>query len=538
MSGYGVRILGLALVIGMTACGRDRSDEPAVPSESAQRKAPASALSSFVYARGKDSLTSDPADATDGETALLLTNVFDTLVRFQVGKSTVEPSLATSWETAPGGLSMTFHLRPGVKFHDGTECDAAAAATSMERQRDEKHPYHFTPGRYPYWGDMFGFVKKITAPDPATVRFEFSEPVPGFFLDLLAMFSSSIVSPASLAKGKEWVARHPVGTGPFRLVSWENQEITLEANPDHWDGRPKLDRLVFVVVTDVRTAFARLETGQVQGIDNVAFRDMERIRKDPRFTLHQVNPGLSVCYLSMNNERPPFTDVRVRKAVALAIDKARIVQAAYEGFAAPATTLLPPSVPGHLAIPDRKRDVAAAKALLAEAGASGAKVSLMFPGNPRPYLPDPDALAAQIRDDLREVGLDVTLQKQEWAVHLPALQNGEHQLGVLGWSPDIADPDNFLYVLLDKDGAVKGSANNVSFYRSEAFHEKVVRARASRDPAERQRLYEDAQRIAFEDVPLVPLVVTPRTAATLSTVKGFVLDPISSPRFAWTSLSK
>jgi len=532
------RAIGMlaALALG-TACGRDTGG--AAPEKSGNKiSAPGAEISTFVYARGKDSLTADPADATDGETALLLSNVFDTLVRFRYGGPDVEPALATSWETAPDGLSMTFHLRPGVTFHDGTPCDAAAVALNMERQRDEKSPYHFTPGRYPYWGDMLGFVSKTTATDPATVRFEFSQPVPSFFLDTLAIFAFSIVSPKALEQGKAFVARHPVGTGPFRFVAWENHEITLEANPACWSGRPQLDRLVFVVVTDVRTAFAKLETGQVQGIDNVAFRDMERIKKDPRFTLQQVNPGLSVCYLSMNNERPPFDDVRVRRAVALAIDKPRIVQAAYEGFAEPATTLLPPSVPGYLAIEDRKRDVAAAKALLAEAGAAGAKVGLMFPGNPRPYLPDPDALAAQVRDDLREIGLDVTLQKQEWSVHLPALQNGEHQLGILGWSPDVADADNFLYVLLDKEGAVKGSANNVSFYRSEAFHEKVARARVSRDPAERRRLYEEAQRIAFDDVPLVPLVITPRTAATLSTVKGFVLDPIASPRFAWTSLAK
>jgi peptide/nickel transport system substrate-binding protein len=224
--------------------------------------------------------------------------------------------------------------------------------------------------------------------------------------------------------------------------------------------------------------------------------------------------------------------------VALAIDKAGLVRTAYEGIASPVSTLVPPDMDPALDLPDRGRDLARAKALLAEAGAAGAKVTLQFPDNPRPYMPDPNTLATQIKEDLREAGLDVTLRKEQWSQHLTLLQRGDHQMGLLGWTPDVADPDNYLYVLLDKEGAVKDSANNVSFYLSEAFHEKVAAARRSSDPAERRRLYQAAQKIAFDDVPLVPLVVMPRTAALTAKASGFKLDPIASPRFAWTSLSE
>ena len=155
-------------------------------------------------------------------------------------------------------------------------------------------------------------------------------------------------------------------------------------------------------------------------------------------------------------------------------------------------------------------------------------------GNPRPYAPDPGAIAAQLRDDLRDAGLEVELRKDEWASHLQAMQNGDHELGILGWTPDVPDPDNYLYVLLDKEGAVP-PANNVSFYRSEKFHGLVAAARRSYDAGERRRLYADAQKVAFDDAPMVPLVAMPRVAATSADVEGFVLDPVSSPRFAWTS---
>jgi peptide/nickel transport system substrate-binding protein len=385
---------------------------------------------------------------------------------------------------------------------------------------------------------MFGYVTRVYVSGSREVRFEFETPMPPFFLSLVAMFSASIVSPKALARGKEFVARNPVGTGAFRFVSWENQEITLDANPAWYEPRPKLDRLVLRVVPDPRTARLLLEQGQVQGIDTVASRDVVPIGSDPRLKLHKVSPGLSVCYLSMNNDVKPFDDVRVRQAVAFALDKARIVKAAYEGQAAAISTLVPKGMEGYVDIPDRVRDVAKAKALLKEAGVSGMSVRLHYMGNPRPYVPDPDALAAQIRDDLRDAGLDVVLKKEEWAAHLPLMQNGEHQLGILGWSPDVADADNYLHVLLDKENTVKGAANNVSFYRGEAFHQLVAKARTSYDPSERNRLYAEAARIAFDEVPLVPLIAMPRMAATLSKVTGFVLDPISSPRFAWVSLAE
>ncbi len=493
----------------------------------------------FVYARGKDSPTLDPAEATDGESAIVLVNVYDTLVRFKYGSSAIEPALAVAWEAAADRRAMTFTLRDGVRFHDGSACDAAAVAVNFERQRDLKHPFHFTepgmtPERYPYWGDMFGFVAKTTAVDVRTVRFEFNEPMPPFFLSLLAMFTNSIVSPKALEQGAGYVKRHPVGTGAFVWGGRENEEITLTANPSWWGGKPAIDRLVFTVVPELKNAYARLESGQVDGVDNLASKDVPRAKANAKVKVHEVATGLSVCYLAMNNDRKPFDDVRVRQAVALAVDKPRLAAIAYDGLATPIATLVPPGVEGHAGLPDRARDVKEARRLLEEAKAVGTKVTLRYMGNPRPYAPDPGAIAAQLRDDLRDAGLEVELRKDEWASHLQAMQNGDHELGILGWTPDVPDPDNYLYVLLDKEGAVP-PANNVSFYRSEKFHGLVAAARRSYDAGERRRLYADAQKVAFDDAPMVPLVAMPRVAATSAAVEGFVLDPVSSPRFAWTS---
>jgi peptide/nickel transport system substrate-binding protein len=489
----------------------------------------------FVYSRGKDSPGLDPAQETDGESALVLVNVYDTLVQYRLGSATeIEPALATSWEPSPDRRAMTFTLREGVRFHDGRPCDAEAVVASFERQRDPGHRFRMD-GSYPYWQSMFQSVARTVAVDPRTVRFEFSEPAPPFFLHLLAMFSASVVSPGALERGSSFVARNPVGTGAFRFVSWESNEITLEANREWWGGRPKLSRLAFVVDPEPRTAYVKLETGTVHGVDNVDAQDVARARGNAAVTVHEV-PGMNVCYLAMNNDVAPFDDVRVRRAVALAIDRERIVSSAYDGLAVAARTLVPPTIDGHVSLPPRARDVEEARRLLKEAGKAGTSVTLSFPSNPRPYMPRPQVVAMQVREDLLAAGFDVVLRKEEWAPYLKRLANGEHEMGLIGWSADVADADNFLYVLLDKDSAKKGESNNYAFYRSEAFHEVVLAARRTYDPEERRRLYERAQRIADEDAPLVPLVHTPQLAATRATVRGFVIDPVQRPRFFAVSL--
>ena len=242
--------------------------------------------------------------------------------------------------------------------------------------------------------------------------------------------------------------------------------------------------------------------------------------------------GLNVCYLSMNNQRAPFNDVRVRKAVAYALDKDRIVAMAYRGFAKPATVPVPPTIKHHhTGIVDRKQDLDKARALLNEAGLSGAalEVSLSHGNNSRPYMPSPADVAKQVAGVLEKIGFTVEIRQEEWASYLKQVQNGEHQMALLGWSADVPDADNFLYVLLDKTNARMGSANNISFYMNEEVHQKLTRARTSADPAERERLYHEAQEIIFEEVPMVPLVYTERFVAYDSQFSPVEVEMVTHP---------
>lgn len=484
----------------------------------------------LVFARGNDSKSLDPAVVTEGESVKVITNLFDTLVRFKPGSLDLAPGLAESWSASADGLTWTFKLRE-AKFHDGSAVDADAVVFSFLRQKEALHPAH--TDACAYWEDNFGMVTEVAASDPRTVRVVLAKPFAPFEATM-ALFSMSIVSPAAWksegldAKGKfaYRFGEKPVGSGPYRFVRWNRDDtIVLEKNSAYWDGAPKVDRLVFRVVKQNQQRLLLAQSGQVHIVDGLNPADMEEVRKDPKLDL-VTQPGLNIAYFAMNTTRKPFDDARVRRAVALAIDKEGIRSSAYDGVGDIAVTPLPKGMPGWKAMADRKQDVAAAKALLAEANlAGGFKFKIAVMSNPRPYMPRPKDVAIQIAQDLRAIGVTAEVEELQWARLLEDVQNARHEACLLGWAADYGDPDNFLYVLLDKETARMGSSNNAAFYTDETVHQWLTKARETTDRAERMRLYGLAQDKIFEDAPMVPLMQMPEIRAVAKRVRGYLIYP-------------
>jgi peptide/nickel transport system substrate-binding protein len=501
----------------------------------------------FIWGRSHDATLLDPADVTDGESVMVVTNLFDTLVSFQRGSTELEPALATEWETSDDKLVWTFRLREGVNFHDGTPVDAAAVAFSFERQRDPAHPARRATSAFSYYHNNFKQLDKVEAVDPRTVRFTLKEPYAPF-LAALALFNCAIVSPTAFAsegKGADGrytynFAQRPVGSGPFVFESWEKDaHITLRANPAYWRGAPYLDKLVFKPITDPQARLKELEGGGIHGMDNPELKDLEAIQRNPDLML-LGSPGINVCYLAMHTGKKPFDDVRVRQAVAFAIDKKRIIQAAYNRIGTPATSMCPETMTGHHArLVDRSRDVARAKRLLAEAGLpDGFETTLRYPNSQRTYLPNPGNTAIQIQQDLKEVGVKVVLEKLEWSALVKATQNGEHDMCLMGWMADIFDPDNFLYMLLDKDNAVEGVANNLSFYKGERVHDLLLEAQRTYDWHRREWLYHQVQEILHEEAPTVPLATVPDFRVVRKDVRGYTIYPAGGEYFRHVSFAR
>ena len=492
----------------------------------------------FVWGKSSDASRLDPATVTDGESVMVTTNIFDNLVAFEPGSAKLIPWLATEWSTSDDGLIWTFTLRAEVTFHDGSPFDAEAVVFSFERQKDPNHPAHV--GDFAYYADNFKSLQTIEAIDAHTVRFTLSRPYQPF-LSALALFSAAIVSPAawksegideSTGRYRYDFSERPVGTGPFVFQKWEKDaRIVLTANPDHFAGKPAIERLVFKPIEKAQARLQELIAGSIHGMDNPDPADLERAEAHGDLRVVR-QPGINTGYLAMNTMKKPFDDVRVRQAIAYAIDKARIIEAAYEGRAVPAVTMCPVGMPGHVDIEDRKPDLDRARALLAEAGhPDGFATKLSYGTAQRTYMPNPPNVAIQIQADLARIGIEVELEKVEWSAYIPATKRGDHEMCLLGWMADILDPDNFLYVLLDKENARPGSANNVSFYRDEQVHEWLMAAQRSGDEAERADLYAKVQRRVFEQCPVVPIAQAPDVRILRRGIAGYRIYPVGGEYF-------
>ncbi|PMQ01454.1 MAG: ABC transporter substrate-binding protein [Dictyoglomus sp. NZ13-RE01] len=487
----------------------------------------------LVFGRGGDSVKLDPINVTDGESLRVTHQIFDTLVKYKPNNTEVVPNLATSWTVSKDGKVWTFRLRKNVKFHDGTDFDAEAVKFNFDRWMDEKNPYH-VGGEFEYWGYMFGgfpgVVKSVTVVDKYTIRFTLERPLAPF-LSNLAMPCFAIASPTAIKKYGEDFFKNPVGTGAFKFVSWtKGDKIVLEANKNYWDGAPYLDRIIFRSIPDNSARFMELEAGTIDIMDGVNPEDVEKARQNPNLQVI-LRPSLNVGYLAMNMDKKPFDDVRVRLAINYAINKKTLVEAFFgKGLAMVAKNPIPPSLWGYNdKIEDYPYDPAKAKELLKEAGyPNGFKTTLWAMPVPRPYNPQPRKLAEAVQGYLKAVGIDAEIVTFDWGTYLQKTENGEHDMAFLGWTGDNGDPDNFFYVLLDKDNAVKGSAGNIAFYRSDELHEILVKAQTITDKKERTKLYEKACEIVHRDAPWVIIAHTTPPVVAKKTVHNYIPHPTGS----------
>jgi peptide/nickel transport system substrate-binding protein len=489
--------------------------------------------STLLVGHGADVLTLDPARATDAESAEVTEQIFDHLVRYRRNSTDVEPSLATRWDVSGDGKSWTFHLRDNVQFHDGTPLDADAVVFSFDRQRDPTNPYHHND--FTYWEATFRNIQSVQKVDRLTVRINIERPYAPFLANL-AMFPVSIVSPTAVKKWGADFYKHPVGTGPFKFVEWSpGERVTLTANEVYWDGAPEVKHLVFLAIRDPRQRLVALEGDAIDVAENLSPQDLQFVSLHPGLELHRI-AGNNVGYLAMNVTHPPFDDPRVRRAVNYAINKTAIVKLIYQGLAVPATSPVPPSLWGHVDEPLYKYDPKAAIKLLKEAnyqppGPGKPRPRLYTMDTPRTYMPAPETVARIIQHNLRDVGIDIDVVKEDINEHVKLTQEGKHDLCLLGWTADTPDPDNFLYVLFDPENAEPGAARNVSFYKNAELHGILAWAQESSDRAERERFYKKAQDLIARDAPWVPLAHSEVAVASRTSLQGLVLHPSATIYF-------
>lgn len=483
-----------------------------------------------VFGRSADATFLDPAKFLDNESAMVIENIFDGLVRYRDDSTLIEPALASSWSISHDGLAYTFTLRRGVTFHDGTPFNAEAARFSLLRKVDPTHPYF--KAAHGKMDTTLRAVKNVEAVDEHTLRVTLKAPH-ATLLDELARHSSYIVSPAAVKSLGERFEERPVGTGPFRFESWfKGERIVLRANPAYFGGAPKIDRVVFRVVPDGHVRLLELKAGAIHALDALAPEDRDEVLRMRGLVL-EAKPGMNVGYLAMNGDRAPLDNPKVRQAIAHAVNTRALIKLAFMGMASPATTPLPPTMWGHNPrIKPYAFDPAKARALLRQAGLPrGFETTLWVMPVSRPYMPQPEKIARVIQENLAAVGIRARLVTQDWSTYLAKAYAGEHDLCLLGWVSS-ADPSDILEHLFDLENAVKPHATNISFFRDKAVHTLLHQAGRETDPKLRLEAFARVQEIIRDQAPMLPLAHAYQTLARSAKVTGIVNHQTGVIRFA------
>ncbi len=499
----------------------------------------------LIYSRGADADRLDPIHTDNGETVKVMVNIYDTLIAYNSRTMQLVPSLATEWSHSDDNLTWTFKLREGVLFHDGTKMDADAVVFNFQRltQKDHPHRIHTQVPMEP----NYAVIESVTAIGPLRVVFKLKH-TSAVFLENMAMYSAGIVSPTALKERGESFLAWPCGTGPFELVEkgdWKTGvQLVLTAFDDHWRGRPNVDRLIFVPNKESSIRAEEIRRGKTHIADNLPPREVNQLEQDPGIVV-QMQPGQNVAYLTMQNEPPPLDNVNVRRAIAIGINKQELIHVAYGDSARPAVNIVPPTIWGAATdIEPYPFDVEAAKALLAKAHEEDGvprpiKLKLAYMQTERPYMPMPQQTATFIKDSLEKIGIKVTMEPpMENSLFFQRMSAGEHDLGLIGWSSDINDPDNFLYNLMHSDNINAAGGNNLSRYRNDEFDALVSAAKRELDRGKRKEMYRKAQQIMFDDVPTLPLVHTDVRVVLRDHVKGYYVHPTSMVRLRKTYFEK
>ena len=435
-------------------------------------------------------------------------NVYDGLLRYDESMAP-QPGLAESWEVSPDGTAITFHLRQGVTWHDGAPFTAADVRFSALEAWKKLH----ARGRV-----TFAALEDVETPDPFTAVFRLRTPAPVILSALNA--AESQVLPKHLYEGGDILKNPrnnaPVGTGPFVFKEWKKgQYIVLERNPHYWEaGRPYLDRIIVRIIPDAASRAAALETGEIQyaPFTAIPLSDVPRLRKDANLAIETKGYAFQshVFLLDFNLKNPPLDDVRVRRAIAHAIDRKGLIDTVWYGLGNPAISPIPSQLTRfhNPATPHYPYDPAAAEKLLDEAGyprkANGVRLTIAHD-----YVPFGEVYkdaGDYIRDNLKKVGIEFTLRGQDYSAWVKrvysdyAFDTDSNTIAVM------MDPEMGLPRLLLSTNHIKGvpAANNSGYSNPEA--DRIIRAlQVEPDAAKRKALFDTLQAITMTDLPVLPL---------------------------------
>ena len=474
-------------------------------------------------------LTLDPAISADMSSHTYVMQIFSGLVRLDQ-KLNIVPDIAERWEPSPDGKTYTFHLRQGVKFHDGREVRAANFKYSWERACD---PDTGSGTAATYLGDIVGAKDMLTGRaqeisgvevlDDYTLRVTIDAPK-AYFLDKLAYPTAFVVDRANVESGEYWW-QEPNGTGPFRLKEWElGQQLILERSQIYYGEPAKLEQAVYLLSG---APMALYETEQIDVVYvSTSYVDQVIDETNPLHLELAVTPELSLYYIGFNTAQPPFDDINVRRAFCHAVDKERIAKVILRDMVNEADGILPPGMPGYNeALEGLDYDVEKAKELIAASRYGDVSnlppITLTVEGYGNSI---PSYLGAIIQEWQQNLGVEISVRQLEPENFIYNLKQEKDEMFVTGWIADYPDPHNFLDILF-----YTGSEVNIFEYSNPTLDALLDQAAIEQDGVVRLDMYQQAEQLVVDDAPCLPLWHGANYILVEPYVKGYELSPLSIP---------
>ncbi|MFZ3229086.1 MAG: ABC transporter substrate-binding protein [Pseudobdellovibrio sp.] len=470
--------------------------------------------------------------------------IFNRLVEFKKGSTETLPGLALSWTVSKDRKTYIFKLRKDVAFQSNEffkptrSFNADDVVYTFKSQMDSKHPLAIPAANYEYFKAMeldqiITDVKKI---DEYTVQFDLKKPEAPFIANLAMDFASILSEEYAQAlvksgKGLKTLDTNPIGTGPFAFKSYQKDStIRYTAFDKYYKGKPQIDLLVFVIVTDSTVRLQKMKTGECHVMSEPQPQDIEQIQKISNLKLISTE-GLNIGYLAFNTQKKPFDNLKVREALTIAMNKKSYIDAIYKGQGVVAKNPIPPTMWSYnKSIKEDEYDVEKAKKLLKEAGyPNGFETDLWTLPVSRPYIPNGKKLGELIQADLAKINVKIKLVTFDWPTYLEKTKKGTHSFVEFGWTGDNGDPDNFLNVLLGCSAIEAGS--NYARWCNKEFNNLIQKAKEEPTQAKRIPLYEKAQVIVKKEKPWVNIAHSRLNKVISDKVIGYTIDPFGHEQF-------
>ncbi len=499
--------------MGLAACGSQRASEAGGSSASGT-------ADTITFAQGADPRGLDPAYVDDGESAKIMIHIYENLVTYSDESCDVEPSLADSWEISDDGLTYTFHLHEGIKFHDGTDFNADAVVWAISRELEPNRTDDMTYASFIYGTASEGSgVESVTAVDDHTVAIKLVAVSAPFIKNLAMCVGSPLPAPVS---DPSTLMENPVGTGPYKFVSWDKgQNVKLVANDDYWndDRKAKTKNLIFRFITENASRVTALNNGEVDIIDGIDDSVADQITSGGD-KLYSTD-GMNINYMAFNcTTNSVCQDENVRKAIAKAVNVEEMVKSLYGDYATVANSVMPTwMAPYDEDIVQTAYDPDAAKQELADLGVTS--ITCITYSNSRPYnTKNGQTLAEAIQGYLSKVGVTMDITPYDWTTYKTKVQTDPWDVCFYGWVGDNGDPDNFMNLLADATPTM-----NIAQFDDAEYKALIAEGAAETDEDKRNDIYHQCEKIVAEKQPWLLVSHSADLYGYSPKLTGFVVHP-------------